>query len=69
MKNYRFFLERSSQNPKLKKEKEIELCHLLLRCKSVKHKSEIFYKRKKNAVKSVIRTGKRPKIFCREIHS
>ena len=70
------FLEISSQKPKLKKEGKIEVCHGLLRCKSVKHKSEIFHNRDKNAVqnmltivKSVLNTRKRPEIFCREINS
>ena len=70
------FLERPSQKPKLKKENKIEICHGLLRCQSVKHKSEIFHNRDKNAVqnmlnivKSVFDTGKRPNIFCREINS
>jgi hypothetical protein len=70
------FLERPSQKPKLKKENKTEICHGLLRCQSVKHKSEIFHNRDKNAVqnmlnivKSVFDTGKRPSIFCREINS
>jgi hypothetical protein len=70
------FLERPSQKPKLKKENKTEICHGLLRCQSVKHKSEIFHNRDKNAVqnmlnivKSVFDTGKRPNIFCREINS
>ena len=70
------FLERPSQKPKLKKENKTEICHGLLRCHSVKHKSEIFHNRDKNAVqnmlnivKSVFDTGKRPNIFCREINS
>jgi len=70
------FLERPSQKPKLKKENKTEICHGLLRCQSVKHKSEIFHNRDKNAVqnmlnivKSVFDIGKRPNIFCREINS
>ena len=70
------FLERPSQKPKLKKEGKTEICHGVLRCQSVKHKSEIFHNRDKNAVqnmlnivKSVLNTGKRPEIFCREINS
>jgi hypothetical protein len=70
------FLERPSQKPKLKKEGKTEICHGLLRCQSVKHKSEIFHNRDKNAVqnmlnivKSVLNTGKRPEIFCREVNS
>jgi len=52
-----------------------KLCNCC-RCKSVKHKSEIFNNRDKNAVqnmlnivKSVLNTGKRPEIFCREVNS
>jgi len=70
------FLERPSQKPKLKKENKTEICHGLLRCQSVKHKSEIFHNRDKNAVqnmlnivKSVFDTRKRPNIFCREVNS
>ena len=70
------FLERPSQKPKLRKEGKTEICHGLLRCQSVKHKSEIFHNRDKNAVqnmlnivKSVLNTGKRPQKFCREINS
>ncbi len=70
------YFKKPSQKPKLKKEEKTEICHGLLRCKSVKHKSEIFHNRDKNAVqnmlnivKSIINTGKRPKIFCREINS
>lgn len=36
------FLEKLSKKPKLKKEGKTEICHGLLRCQSVKHKSEIF---------------------------
>jgi hypothetical protein len=71
-----YFLERPSKKPKLKKEEKTEICHGLLRCKSVKHKCEIFHNRDKNAVQnmlnivnSVLNTGKRPTIFCREINS
>jgi hypothetical protein len=70
------FLERPSKKPKLKKEGKTEICHGLLRCQSVKHNSEIFHNRDKNAVQnmlnivnSVLKTGKRPDIFCREINS
>jgi hypothetical protein len=52
---------------------ELCLCNGLLRCQSVKHKSEIFHNRDKNAVqnmlnivKSIFETGKRPEIFSRE---
>jgi hypothetical protein len=71
-----YFLERPSKKPKLKKEGKTEICHGLLRCQSVKHKCEIFHNRDKNAVQnmlkivnSVLNTGKRPTIFCREINS
>jgi hypothetical protein len=70
------FLTRPSQKPKLKKENKTEICNGLLRCQSVKHESQIFHNRDKNAVqnmlnivKSVFDTGKRPNIFCREINS
>jgi hypothetical protein len=70
------FLERASQKPKLKKVGGTEICHGILRCQSVKHKSEIFHNRDKNAVrnmlnivKSVYDTGKRPNIFCRAVNS
>ena len=66
------FLERPSKKPRLKKENKTEICHGLLRCQSVKHKSEIFHNRDKNAVQnmlnivnSVLNTGRRPTIFCR----
>ena len=71
-----YFLERPSKKPKLIKEGKTEICNGILRCQSVKHKSEIFHNRDKNAVqnmlnivKSVLNTGKRPEIFCREINS
>ena len=48
------FLERPSQKPKLKKENKTEICHGLLRCQSVKHKSEIFHNRDKNAVQNML---------------
>jgi hypothetical protein len=71
-----YFLERPSKKPKLIKEGKTEIYHGLLRCQSIKHKSEIFHNRDKNVVqnmlnivKSVLNTGKRPDIFCREIHS
>ena len=70
------FLERTSKKPKLRKEGKTEICHGLLRCQSVKHKSEIFHNRDKNAVqnmlnivKSILETGKRPDIFCRPANS
>ena len=63
------FLEKPSQKPKRKG--ETDLCHGILRCQSIKHKSEIFHNRDKNAVqnmlkivKSIFNTGKRPDIFC-----
>jgi hypothetical protein len=71
-----YFLERPSQKPKLKKVGGTEICHGILRCQSVKHKSKIFHNRDKNAVqnmlnivRSVFDTGKRPEVFCREINS
>lgn len=70
------FLEKPSKKPKLKKEGKTEICHGLLRCHSVKHKSEIFHNRDKNAVqnmlnivKSILEKGKRPDIFCRATNS
>jgi hypothetical protein len=64
------FLEKPIKNPKRKGEKD--LCHGLLRCQSIKHKSEIFHNRDKNSVqnmlnivKSIFNTGKRPEMFCR----
>ena len=68
-------LEKFKMNPSKKhhNEGELCLCHGILRCKSVKHKSEIFHNRDKNAVqnmlnivKSIFDTGKRPTIFSRE---
>ena len=68
------FLERESHKPK--KKGELELCNGILRCQSVKHKSEIFHNRDKNAVqnmlnivKNIFLTGKRPDLFCRTIGS
>jgi len=67
-----YFLEKPSHKPKLKKKNKTEICHGLLRCKSVKHKREVIHNRDKNAVqnmlnivKSIFETGKRPDIFCR----
>ena len=64
------FLEKPSQKPKRKG--EIDLCHGILRCQSVKHNCEIYHNRDKNAVqnmlkivKSIFNTGKRPEVFCR----
>jgi hypothetical protein len=64
------FLEKPSKKPKRKG--EIDLCHGILRCKSVKHNCEIYHNRDKNAVqnmlkivKSIFNTGKRPEVFCR----
>ena len=64
------FLEKPSKKPKRKG--ETDLCHGILRCQSIKHKSEIFHNRDKNAVqnmlkivKSIFNTGKRPEVFCR----
>jgi hypothetical protein len=68
------FLEIESHKPK--KKGELELCNGILRCQSVKHKSEIFHNRDKNAVqnmlnivKNIFLTGKRPDLFCRTIGS
>ena len=67
---------RKSHKPKLFKDNKNETVHGLLRCQSIKPKCEIIHNRDKNAVqnmlniiKSVLNTGKRPDIFCREIHS
>ena len=64
------FLEKPSQ--KTKRKGETDLCHGILRCQSIKHKSEIFHNRDKNTVqnmlkivKSIFNTGKRPEVFCR----
>jgi hypothetical protein len=68
-------LEKFKMNPskKPKNKGELCLCHGLLRCQSVKHKSEVYHNRDKNAVqnmlnivKSIFETGKRPTIFSRE---
>ena len=48
------FLERESHKPKLKKENKKELVNGILRCQSVKHKSEIFHNRDKNAVQNML---------------
>jgi hypothetical protein len=68
------FLEKPSKKPKRKG--ELEICNGLLRCQSVKHNSEVFHNRDKNAVqnmlnivKSIVNTGKRPEIFCRTVNS
>ncbi len=57
---------------KPKRKGETDLCHGILRCQSIKHKSEIFHNRDKNAVQnmlkivtSIFNTGKRPEVFCR----
>ena len=67
-----YFKKRISNKPKKIGEKKI--CHGILRCQSVKHKSEIFHNRDKNAVqnmlnivKFIFNTGKRPEVFCRSI--
>jgi hypothetical protein len=68
-------LEKFKMNPSKKpyNKGELCLCNGILRCKSVKHKSEIFHNRDKNAVQnmlniveSIFETGKRPEIFSRE---
>ena len=71
-----YFKERLSNKPKLKKENKIETVYGLLRCQSIKHKSEIIHNRDKNAVrnmlnivKSVFKTGNRPEAYCRIIGS
>ena len=71
-----YFKERISNKPKLKKDNKKEFVHGLLRCQSIKHKSEIIHNRDKNAVKnmlnivkSIFETGKRPEIFCRAVGS
>ena len=53
---------------------QLESVHGILRCQSVKHKSEIYHNRDKNAVqnmlnivKSIFDTGLRPELFCRSI--
>jgi hypothetical protein len=65
----------SSESSHSKPTHKNELClkNGILRCKSVKHKSEIFHNRDKNAVqnmlnivKGIFEKGKRPKIFSRE---
>ena len=71
-----YFKERLSKKPKLMKENKKEIVHGLLRCQSIKHKSEIIHNRDKNAVrnmlnivKSVFETGKRPEVYCRIVGS
>lgn len=62
------FLGKPSKNPKRKG--EIDLCHDILLCQSVKHNCEIYHNRDKNVVqnmlkivKSIFNTCKRPDIF------
>lgn len=64
-------MERESKNPKTKG--QIQICHGLLRCKSVTPLCQIIHNRDKNAVqnmleivKSLKKTGKRPSCFSRE---
>ena len=66
------FMIRESHKPKNYKEKKTELVNCILRCQSVKHKSEVYHNRDKNAVqnmlnivKSIFETGERPTIFSR----
>jgi hypothetical protein len=66
-----YFMERESKNPKTKG--QIQICHGLLRCKSVTPLCQIIHNRDKNAVqnmleivKSLKKTGKRPSCFSRE---
>jgi len=68
-----YFLVRESRKPKLDKEKKAEICYGLLRCKSVKHKSEIFHNRDKNSVQNMLNIvnslfdeGKKPTVFCKK---
>jgi len=70
--NLEMFMERATNKPKRKGEKE--MCHGLLRCQSVKQCCEVIHNRDKNAVQnmlnivnSVMNTGKRPEVFCRSI--
>jgi hypothetical protein len=65
------FMERESKRPR--REGEREICHGILRCKSVKHESEIVHNRDKNAVKNMLKIvkeifdkGKRPDKFSRK---
>ena len=67
-----YFKERLSNKPK--KLGQLESVHGILRCQSVKHKSEIYHNRDKNAVqnmlnivKSIFDTGLRPELFCRSV--
>ena len=66
------YLELELVAKKPKRKGEIDLCHGILRCQSVKHNCEIYHNRDKNAVqnmlkivKSIFNTGKRPEVFCR----
>ena len=66
---------------KPKKLGQLESVHGILRCQSVKHKSEIYHNRDGqiqqvefsavqnmlNIVKSIFDTGLRPELFCRSI--
>lgn len=65
------FMERESKKPKTKG--QLQICHGLLRCKSVTPQCQIIHNRDKNAVqnmleivKSLKETGKRPSCFSRE---
>ena len=75
-----YFKERLSNKPKRGKfngvefVQQLESVHGILRCQSVKHKSEIYHNRDKNAVqnmlnivKSIFDTGLRPELFCRSV--
>jgi hypothetical protein len=66
-----YFMERESKKPKTRG--QIQLCHGLLRCKSVTPLCQIIHNRDKNAVTNMLaivnslkETGKRPTCFSRE---
>ena len=48
IKNFENKYVKSNKNPKRKG--KIDLCHGILRCQSIKHKSKIFYNRYKNTI-------------------
>jgi C4-type Zn-finger protein len=67
-----FDIGEMTDKPHLHKENKKELVHGLLRCQSVKHKSEIIHNRDKNAVQNmlnivehVFKNGKRPTEYQR----
>ena len=66
------FLERRCHKPKQYKEGQMEICHGLLRCKSVTPECKIIHNRDKNAVQnmlkivgSIMEKGGRPLKFSR----